>query len=451
MDFQHIWDKTKTLIQTTIGLSAYTTWFSNISVFYDHQKLILSTPDPFFKDWIADHYLSIIKDCLIQSGGEFITVELSVMDQTTPTSNIIIEEPSLSTRHTTTPNIINNIQKEHTPSRLTFENFVIGSSNQFACAACQAVANAPAKSYNPLFIYGQSGMGKTHLMHAVTNYIKQKQPTLNCLYVTSERFVNELVEALGKRSISTFKQKYRNTDVLLIDDIQFIAGKESTQEEFFHTFNELHSAHKQIIITSDRPANEIIKMEDRLVTRFQWGLTVDIQPPDFETRIAILRKKLTLENVNISIPEDVLYFIAEQIKTNIRQLEGALIRVIAFSLFENKSITLSLAQIVLKDMIGETKKVISLEMIIQKVADHYHLSPEILRSKKKSQNIVNPRQIAMYLTRKLTKHSLPEIGKAFGGRDHTTVMHACAKVEQEMNQNAEIKFSVDKLEQQLNY
>ncbi len=288
-------------------------------------------------------------------------------------------------------------------------------------------------------------------MRAITNYITQKQPDLDCVYITSEQFMTELIEAIGTNKTAQFKQKYRNTDVLLIDDIQFIAGKNSTQEEFFHTFNELHNAHKQIVITSDRPANEIIKMEDRLVTRFQWGLTVDIQPPDFETRIAILRKKIDVENVTVKIPDDVIYFIAEQIKTNIRELEGALIRVVAYSLLEEKPISLALTQVVLKDMVNETTKTISLEMVMQTVSDYFHINIEEMRSKKKSQNIVLPRQIAMFLARKLTKHSLPEVGKAFGGRDHTTVMHSCKKIEQAVHTDKEIGYSVDKLEQLLNH
>ncbi len=450
MDLLSSWEATKVSIKNTIGDSSFATWFSNISVAVTDNKLTLSTPDQFFKDWIIDHYLPLIKETLRSLGAGETEIEITIAQPALRTEQHPTEEAA-TPRQQPADAIIKTIRRDHLRSRLNFENFVIGSSNRFACAACHAVAENPAKSYNPLFIYGQSGMGKTHLMRAITNYITQKQPELDCVYITSEQFMTELIEAIGTNKTAQFKQKYRNTDVLLIDDIQFIAGKNSTQEEFFHTFNELHNAHKQIVITSDRPANEIIKMEDRLVTRFQWGLTVDIQPPDFETRIAILRKKIDVENVTVKIPDDVIYFIAEQIKTNIRELEGALIRVVAYSLLEEKPISLALTQVVLKDMVNETTKTISLEMVMQTVSDYFHINIEEMRSKKKSQNIVLPRQIAMHLARKLTKHSLPEVGKAFGGRDHTTVMHACKKIEQAVHTNKEISYSVDKLEQLLNH
>lgn len=450
MDLLSTWENATASIKKAIGDNSYATWFSNISVAVVDNKVILSTPDQFFKDWIIDHYLELIKKAFCDLGEGQISIEITV-NECLPTT----EQPSTSgasfIKKQPAEIILKNVRRDYLRSRLNFNNFVIGSSNRFACAACQAVAENPAKAYNPLFIYGQSGMGKTHLMRAIANYVAEKQPHLDCVYITSEQFMTELIDAIKNRTSSQFKQKYRNTDVLLIDDIQFLAGKESTQEEFFHTFNELHNAHKQIVITSDRPAKEIIKMEDRLVTRFQWGLTVDIQPPDFETRIAILRKKMDVENVTVKIPDDVIYFIAEQIKTNIRELEGALIRVVAYSLLEERPISLSLTQVVLKDMVSETIKTISLEMVMQTVSDHFHLSIDEMRSKKKSQNIVLPRQIAMYLARKLTKHSLPEIGKAFGGRDHTTVMHSCTKIEQAVHTHKEIKFSVDKLEQLLNH
>lgn len=450
MDLLSNWETAKISIKNAIGETSYATWFSNINVAVTENKLTLATPDQFFKDWIIDHYLDLIQKTLHDLRGEACEIEITV-----PPTTFKLEPPPTESETEIikpfTDVIIKNIRRDHLRSRLNFDNFVIGSSNRFACAACQAVAENPAKSYNPLFIYGHSGMGKTHLMRAIAHYIHQKQPHLDCVYITSEQFMTELIEAIHNRTSSQFKQKYRNTDVLLIDDIQFIAGKEATQEEFFHTFNELHNAHKQIVITSDRPANEIIKMEDRLVTRFQWGLTVDIQPPDFETRIAILRKKIDVENVTVKIPDDVIYFIAEQIKTNIRELEGALIRVVAYSLLEEKPISLDLTQVVLKDMVNETVKTISLEMVMQTVSDHFHIHVDEMRSKKKSQNIVLPRQIAMYLVRKLTKHSLPEIGKAFGGRDHTTVMHACKKIEQTVHKDKEIQYSVDKIEQLLNH
>jgi chromosomal replication initiator protein len=327
--------------------------------------------------------------------------------------------------------------------RFTFDNFVIGSSNRFACAACQAVAESPSRAYNPLFIYGQVGLGKTHLIQSITHKIHTLHPSLKIEYMTSEKFTNELIDSIRNRAMNDFRQKYRTIDVLLIDDIHFIAGKESTQEEFFHTFNFLHESHKQIIITSDRPPNEINKLEERLSSRFAWGLITDIQPPDFETRVAILKKKMELETV--VVPDAVISFIAEEIKTNIRELEGALIRVCAYGMLENKPVSLEMAQFILKDMVKEKTKHISVENIQKTVADYYNINLGEMRAKRRNRNIMIPRQISMYLCRKLTNLSLPEIGNAFGGKDHTTVLHSFRKIEKEMVQNTEVNSAVSKI------
>ena len=320
---------------------------------------------------------------------------------------------------------------------------MVGPSNSFAFAAAQAVAENPAKSYNPFFIYGPVGLGKTHLLQSITHEAQRKNPSLKICYLSSEQFTNELINSIRHHSSEAFRQKYRHVDILLIDDIHFIAGKVSTQEEFFHTFNTLHDHHKQIILCSDRSPKEISNLEERLVSRFAWGLITDIQPPDYETRVAILRKKLELESVEV--PDDVVLFIAQEIKTNIRELEGALIRVVAYALLEDKMISLAVAKQVLKDMVKETIKTISVDMVQKEVAAYYRVTLVDLKNKKRNKNVVLPRQVAMYLTRKLTTHSLPEIGAAFGGKDHTTVLHAYKKIEKDCFTNPEVKKGIDHL------
>ncbi|SUY44791.1 chromosomal replication initiator protein DnaA [Clostridium putrefaciens] len=311
--------------------------------------------------------------------------------------------------------------------KYTFDSFVIGNSNRFAHAASLAVAESPAKAYNPLFIYGGVGLGKTHLMHAIGHYVLKNNPNTKVVYVSSEKFTNELINSIKDDKNVEFRNKYRNVDVLLIDDIQFIAGKERTQEEFFHTFNALHEANKQIILSSDRPPKEIPTLEDRLRSRFEWGLIADIQAPDFETRIAILKKKADVENLNV--PNEVLVYTATKIKSNIRELEGALIRIVAYSSLTNSEITLELATEALKDIISsKNSKNITIANIQDIVSSYYNLRIEDFKSQRRTRNVSYPRQIAMYLSRKLTDMSLPKIGEEFGGRDHTTVIHAYEKI-----------------------
>lgn len=436
------WSNAQQDIRHKIGESAYQSWFTHLTAFSETDgQLVIAAPDEFFKTWIIDHYFLIIQDALKKYSASEISLDLRIIPPE--------EQPKPSAAPAPHPLVQTNVpfhKKLHGLNlnpRLNFENFVIGSSNQMACGASQAVANNPAKAYNPLFIYGQSGLGKTHLMQAIANHIVRNAPNLQCVYLTSEQFTNELIDSIHQRTTNEFKQKYRHVDILLIDDIQFIAGKRSTQEEFFHTFNAMYDNHKQIIITSDRPPKEISDLEDRLVTRFLWGLIVDIQPPDFETRVAILRKKIELESVKV--PDDVIFFIGEQIKTNIRELEGALIRVVASSMLQEKPITLQLAQLVLKNMLRETSKIISIEMVQQIVCDHFKITVNDLKNNKRTRNFVLPRQIAMYLVRQLSHHSLPEIGKAFGGKDHTTVLYACKKIEDNLCTDPEIKYTVEKL------
>ncbi len=442
MTLTSLWHKTQPLIKETIGSSAYETWFSSIQIKQEGtDTLIIETPDEFFKNWIIDHYHEIIEEKLGQLNAKKINIKFSVAAHQKK-DFLPIPCPSQPPR-----------EEEGRPfsiqlnPRFSFENFVIGPSNRFAYSACLAVAESPAKAYNPLFIYGPVGLGKTHLMQSITHQILKKFPTSKCCYISSERFTNELIDAIQHRATAAFRKKYRDIDVLLIDDIHFLAGKESTQEEFFHTFNTLHNNRKQIIISSDRPPKEIAKLEERLRSRFAWGLITDIQPPDFETRVAILKKKVEKEPV--AVPEEVIHFIAEQITTNIRELEGALIRVLAYSLLEEKEISLEMSQVVLKDMVKQTIKKVSVEDIQEAVANFFNISCADLKAKRRNQNILVPRQLAMYLSRKLTNHSLPEIGSFFGGKDHTTVLHSLKKVEQNLTTNPELKNTVDKLTQQL--
>ncbi len=433
-----VWQKAQNPIKNSIGETTYDTWFSHLKICENTPGVLtIEAPDEYFKNWIDERYRAIIERCLRTEAGQGIGIEFAV-------------NPQLLSKNTQQK--LDRIEKTLAPAadknlrlnpRFLFENFVVGPSNRFAFAAAQAVAENPARTYNPFFIYGPVGLGKTHLLQAITHEAQRRNPALKICYISSEQFTNELINSIRHHSSEAFRQKYRNMDILLIDDIHFIAGKNSTQEEFFHTFNTLHDHHKQIIICSDRPPKEISNLEERLVSRFAWGLITDIQPPDYETRVAILRKKLELESV--AVPDDVVLFIAQEIKTNIRELEGALIRVVAYALLEDKMISLSVAKQVLKDMVKETIKTISVDMVQKEVAAYYGMALIDLKNKKRNKNVVLPRQVAMYLTRKLTTHSLPEIGAAFGGKDHTTVLHACKKVEKELVTNAQVKKNIDHL------
>ena len=431
-----VWQKAQDPIKAAIGSTSYDTWFSNLKAVDAGGKIRVQAPDEFFKNWIVEHYGSTIERCLRGEASGDVAVEFEVNSQLL--NKPVQEKLSRLEQHFDAPK-----STAHLNPRFLFENFVVGPSNRFAFAASQAVAENPAKAYNPFFIYGSVGLGKTHLMQSITQEIGKRHPSLKICYLSSEQFTNELINAIRHRSAENFRQKYRGIDVLLIDDIHFIAGKESTQEEFFHTFNFLHDHRKQIIICSDRPPKEIANLEARLVSRFAWGLITDVQPPDYETRVAILKKKLELESV--AVPEDVVTFIASEVKTNIRELEGALIRVVAYALLEDKAITLQIAKNVLKDMVRESVKTISVEMVQKEVAAFFNIPVSELKTKRRHKNIILPRQVAMYLARKLTTHSLPEIGGAFGGKDHTTILHAFKKMDLALNTNKDLKQIVDRL------
>ena len=431
-EIQKIWSSAKDVIKSRIGEVAFSTWFGPIKIKGDSIKnLALELPDNFFKDWFINHYLDLTTSVVKELVNQEVTIAVEVNPK------IIKKEKKSKLQEFESRMKEQKIDSLKLNPKYTFENFIVGPSNRFTHAACLAVAESPAKNYNPLFIYGGVGLGKTHLMQAICHYVKKRVPQTTIAYLTSERFTNELINAIQHHSTPSFRRQYRNIDILLLDDIHFIAGKEATQEEFFHTFNSLHDAHKQIIISSDRSPKEISKLEERLVSRFSWGLITDVQPPDLETRIAILKKKI--ENEKIKIPDDVIYFLAESIKNNIRELEGALIRLTAYSLLETREINLPLAQDILKDLLRESVKTISVDIIQKKVASYYNLTLTDLKTKKRNKNIVAARQIAMFITRELTNLSLPEIGQCFGGKDHTTVLYAYNKIKNNMGKDNKFK------------
>jgi len=431
------WEKTINILKGEITEVSFNTWIKSITpISMDNTSMKLGVPNDFTKGILSSRYKTLIENSLkmITSKKYSISFVIASEDNMEETQRSPMQqrtrEPQNEEMHTTTLN-----------PKYTFDSFVIGNSNRFAHAASLAVAESPAKAYNPLFIYGGVGLGKTHLMHAIGHYILQQNPKSKVVYVSSEKFTNDLINSIKDDKNVEFRNKYRNIDVLLIDDIQFIAGKESTQEEFFHTFNDLHEADKQIILSSDRPPKEIPTLEDRLRSRFEWGLIADIQAPDYETRMAILKKKADVDNLNI--PNDVLVYIATKIKSNIRELEGALIRIVAFSSLTNKEISVELAAEALKAIIsGKQNKQVTVDLIQEVVANYYSLRIEDFKSARRTRNVAFPRQIAMYLARKITDLSLPKIGEEFGGRDHTTVIHAYEKISQQLKTDEQLQNAV---------
>ncbi|ACJ32385.1 chromosomal replication initiator protein DnaA [Anoxybacillus sp. LAT_35] len=419
-----LWNKALAEIEKKISKPSFETWLKSTTAHsLKGDILIITVPNEFTKDWLESRYTRLIEQTLYDITGEELKIKCTIPNHQT-TEEFDLKPTSKPRKH-------DDEQTEFPQSMLnpkyTFDTFVIGSGNRFAHAASLAVAEAPAKAYNPLFIYGGVGLGKTHLMHAIGHYVLEHNPSAKVVYLSSEKFTNEFINAIRDNRPDDFRNKYRNVDVLLIDDIQFLAGKEQTQEEFFHTFNTLHEESKQIVISSDRPPKEIPTLEDRLRSRFEWGLITDITPPDLETRIAILRKKAKAEGFDI--PNEVMLYIANQIDSNIRELEGALIRVVAYSSLINKEINADLAAEALKDIIPSSKpKVITIQDIQRVVGEHFNVKLEDFKAKKRTKSVAFPRQIAMYLSRELTDCSLPKIGEEFGGRDHTTVIHAHEKI-----------------------
>lgn len=420
---EELWGRVLAEMEKQVSKPSFETWLKSTKLLsYKQDTLTIAAPNSFARDWLENHYVHQIAAILHDLTGKEAMISFIVpKDQNLEDYDIPAPKPMVSQddQPDFSPGMLN--------SKYTFDTFVIGSGNRFAHAASLAVAEAPAKAYNPLFIYGGVGLGKTHLMHAIGHYVQEHNPNAKVVYLSSEKFTNEFINSIRDNKTVHFRNKYRNVDVLLIDDIQFLAGKESTQEEFFHTFNALHEESKQIIISSDRPPKEIPTLEDRLRSRFEWGLITDISPPDLETRIAILRKKARADGLDIS--NEVMVYIANQIDSNIRELEGALIRVVAYSSLINRDINVDLAAEALKDIMPTSRSRVITILDIQKVVgEHYHVRLEDFSAKKRTKSIAYPRQIAMYLSRELTDFSLPKIGEEFGGRDHTTVIHATEKI-----------------------
>ncbi|MTI61881.1 MAG: chromosomal replication initiator protein DnaA [Firmicutes bacterium] len=459
-ELEHIWQETLNKIKEKLSNPSFNTWFSDTKPVHltENNHLLIEVPNNFIKDWLEQRYLALIGEIIFSLTKNKCTIKFltpeelekemnKINSQTNSESKTDYKNRDANSNKNKTPDIKNNnTDFAGLNPKYTFDTFVVGNSNRFAHAASLAVAEAPAKAYNPLFIYGDVGLGKTHLMQAIAHFILDHTPESKVMYVSSETFTNELINAIKDDRTREVREKYRNIDILLVDDIQFLAGKERTQEEFFHTFNALHESNRQLIISSDRPPKEIPTLEDRLRSRFEWGLITDMQKPDLETRIAILRKKADL--VELSVPNEVIIYIANQIQSNIRELEGALIKVIAYSSLVDKEIDTDLAQEALKDLIAkknESFKVIDIDLIKKIVVDYYNLKMDDMNSKKRTQNIAFPRQIAMYLARELTDLSLPQIGEEFGGRDHTTVLHAHNKVDKKYKDEIDFKTTIDKL------
>ncbi|MEN6565133.1 MAG: chromosomal replication initiator protein DnaA [Veillonellales bacterium] len=473
-----LWEQILRDLEQELSKLVFDTWIKpTVILSLSETVLEIGTPKQIMKEWIENRYYDLITDTarqIIKRPIQLKITNMNLTDETTPskTTKIAPEltdttQPAKNSPAADQPAPLpisqplweNETQQAQTMGAATlstdepmavlnpkyvFETFVIGNSNRFAHAASLAVAEAPAQVYNPFFIYGGVGLGKTHLMHAIGHRILQNHPKIKVLYISSEKFTNELINSIRDGNPESFRQKYRNIDVLLVDDIQFLSKKEHTQEEFFHTFNTLHEANKQIIISSDRPPREIQTLEDRLRSRFEWGLITDIQPPDLETRIAILRKKAMLENLNV--PNDVMVFIASRIDNNIRELEGALIRVMAYASLTKQSIDIDLATEALKDIFPNGRpKQITMELIQEIVGSHFKIKIDELLAKKRTRNVAFPRQIAMYLCRELTDTSLPRIGEMFGGRDHTTVIHAHDKISRERKEDNKLNNTINEL------
>jgi chromosomal replication initiator protein len=455
-----LWETAKCDFKSLFPEDVFQMWFEPlICLETTEDSIVLGVPNDFAQIWIHDNYLDLIVQRLRLTAGRLVNVTLRKFDAA---SRAAAGHPVRATADSGTASSRSRAASPRRGSRYdergavsgsliprnTFETFVVGANNQMAHAAALAVAQSPAQAYNPLFIYGETGLGKTHLMHAIGHAILRHNPDARVAYLSTEKFTNEFIQALQENSLTKFRQRYRHVDVLLIDDVQFLAGKERIQEEFFHTFNDLFESGKQIVLSSDRRASEIQKIESRLVSRFEWGLPADIQAPDFETRLAILRSKAA--TLKCEVPEAVLTFIAQNITRNIRRLEGALVRVASHASLFSKPLDVVVAERLLHDMLMEqAQTLLTIETIQKRVADHFQIRHSDMTSKRRPNNIAIPRQVAMYLARTLTKHSLQEIGDAFGGRDHGTVIHACKAVDNMMEQDASMRGSVGFLKTQL--
>lgn len=442
----NFWNNCLKEIKKKLPPQVYETWFLPISIVsFSKEKATIEVPSKFHKEWLSSKYQSLLEETFYKISGSKISVALTI-------SSPKKSQPEVKTQTKGISSLVEKVEEEisktnydkHGLNKMyTFDNFITGSCNQFAQAAAYAVAEAPAKAYNPLFIYGGVGLGKTHLIQAMGHHILKKNKRKKICYLSSERFLINLISAIKQQDVGAFRKLYRNVDILLMDDIQFLAGKEKSQEEFFHTFNTLFESEKQIVIASDSFPKYIPKMEERLVSRFQWGLIADIKPPEYETKMAILKVKA--ETFNFKLPDDVASYIAKKIFSSVRELEGALIKVIAYTSLTNKPITLELAEEVLKDFFYDKEKIITIKTIQKEVGTFFNLKVSDLKSKSRNRNIVLARHLAMFLCRELTNTSLPEIGKNFGGKDHTSVIHACKKINSQLKVNPDISHNIKKL------
>ena len=439
MELEQIWEEALKMIEEETSPVSFATWIQPIvPCGIIGNKIILQVKESFLKEIIEKRHLPLIRTAIKMVTKNEYDIMITTEEEQNAGNlhNLAAEKPAE-----------NELARNLNP-KYVFDSFVVGNSNRMAHAASLAVAESPAQAYNPLFLYGNSGLGKTHLMHSIGHFILDRNPQAKVLYVTSETFTNELINSIQNNKNEEFRNKYRNIDVLMIDDIQFISKKEGTQEEFFHTFNALYESNKQIIISSDRPPKEIKTLEDRLRSRFEWGLIADVQPPDYETRIAIMKKKA--ERDNLTVPDDVMAYIAKNIASNIRELEGALTRIVAFATLTNQDISIALAENSLKDIFSENSATpLTPELIQQVVAEYYNIRVEDIQGSKKPKNIAFPRQVSMYLCRKLLDISLPKIGESFGGRDHTTVIYAISKIEKQLESDEGLQKTVHALEKEI--
>ncbi len=447
---EKIWNLAQEQLRSKLSKDTFSMWFAPLrACALDGNHVMLEAPNEFSEVWLKDNYTSLLQDAFAIAAGRQLQVKFKIAPGgawvTTPTAVAApVKVKSAEPAHER----VSGGGEIHFNPKNTFDTFVVGNNNNFAYAAALAVAQAPGKSYNPLFLYGGVGLGKTHLLHAIGQHASNARKSARVAYVSSEKFTNEYIDGIQNNQLAKFRKKYRQTDVLLIDDIQFLAGKERIQEEFFHTFNALHEAHKQIVLTCDRPASEIQGLEHRLVSRFEWGLVTDLQPPDVEMRLAILQKKAQL--MGVTLPEDILNFLANRIRTNVRRLEGALIRVASYASLTGRKLNIEVVEGLLREILHEEGRYsISIEVIQKKVAEHFDIRLADMTSKRRPENIAFPRQIAMYLSRQMTESSLNTIGEAYGGRDHGTVLHACRLVKDRMEVDANVRQVVHYLEKQL--
>ena len=439
-----VWANALAYIETKVPRQVFDTWFTPIQLkTIEENSARLEVPNKFFGEWLKQHYGELLSEALtLVNGWEVNDVDFVSRGKREEQQNMAGKAPIEGRSNT----LGKSRKTVHLNPKYTFESFVVGASNQFAHAACLRVAEAPAQAYNPLFIYGGVGLGKTHLLNAIGNHIAESTD-LRIAYVTTEQFTNEVINSIRYDKMVDLRKKYRNIDMLLVDDVQFLAGKERTQEEFFHTFNTLYEARKQIVLSSDRSPKEIANTEERLQSRFGWGLIADLQPPDVETRIAILRKKS--EDEKIPLPDEVVQFLAENLKSNIRELEGSLVRIGAYSSLTGQPLTMEMAKNVLRDIIVDKKKVVTMDDIQEAVASRYHVKIGELKSRRRSKTLVHPRQIAMYLCRQLTDASFPEIGRHFGGKDHTTIIHACKQITKAQESDPGLRGTLENLKSQI--